>query len=285
MYSSNSSVRRDNGRTPCENCKNHGRSCLPQLQRPEALRNGRMTARERISRLEQNMNSLVELLNEKSAATSISRPSTEEDQLDRTIDEVYAGFEVSETEHTTLPSHLRLLFDDFIDESSTAGGQAPENSQSARILKASIQYARSKLQPLLPSREEVTRISLNASDWMDLYYALFPPSFAFHTADQLKTRYDEMQNSEVSPITLSMYLLSIAITALQSPPSSMPRKFYNGRGVSKYVDIVCRTVEQIVVNNNALASTVDALEMSLLYVRLYVPYTYPKRSPQLITPI
>lgn len=230
-----------------------------------------MTARERIGRLEQNMSSLVELLSEKHATTSSSVQPPEVNLITTAAEDSGDGLDDPQTENATLPSHLRLLFDDFLDAPLMAGSDAQQSAQSARLLAGAKQNARTRLQPLLPSREEVSRISLYASDWMHLYYALFPPSFAYTSGQELVDNYDRMRDREASPVTLAMYLLSTAITALQVPSESLPSSFYGGRPVARYVDAVCRTVEHTIINSNALATTASALETAMLCVRLYVP--------------
>lgn len=231
-----------------------------------------MTARERIGRLEQNMSSLVELLSEKQAVTSSSVHHLEESLATATAEDLGSGLTAPETENATLPSHLRLLFDDFLDDSSMAHSNSQQSSRSTRLLATAKQNARLRLQPLLPSREEVSRISHYASDWMDLYYALFPPSFAYHTREQLVNNYDRMHAREASPVTLAMYLLSVAITAQQVPTDVLPT-YFESQGVHKYVDAVCRTVQHTLIDNSALAASADALEAAMLCIRLYVSYT------------
>lgn len=238
-----------------------------------------MTARERIGRLERNMNSLVELLNEKHAAPSSYEPGAPEDRVDTSNDDFHGDLDVSDTEHAALPSHLRLLFDNFIDEPATARGQTRGDLRSVKLLKAIEQKARARLLPLLPSHEQVLRISSHAAEWMDLYYTLFPPSFASSTAYQLVDNYGRMSRGEVSPVILAMYLLSLAISAQQVPSTSMPTDFFGGRGVGRYADVVCRTVEQVIISSDALASTADALETAMLCVRLYVSSALLFRQP------
>ncbi|KAK4539351.1 hypothetical protein LTR36_011008 [Oleoguttula mirabilis] len=239
---------------------------MPQLQRSPAAT--RIPARDRIGHLERTVASLVTLVRTKSHAPppSGTRPSGNGgggafsndlgDELER-----------PEVDETTPPSHLRLLFDDF-----KAGPQDHEDidgdRRSMRLVKSSIDMARVQLQPLLPSREDVLQIAKYASDWMTLYHTLFPAFFAFHTGDGLIVHYDRMHNDDVDPVTLAVYLLSLAITAQQVPPNTIPTQFHGGQGVPRFVDAVCRAVEHTIVGNDALAGSVEGLEAAMLYVRV-----------------
>lgn len=186
------------------------------------------------------------------------------------FDELEGELDSGEIEGASPPSHLRLLFDNFEQETPESGGSSDTGQEVDRLFTSLMQIARAKLQQLLPSIEEVALIADYASDWMSLYYTLFPAFFAFRTGDQLVSNHERMLEQDVHPVELARYLLSIAITAQQVPVQNMSVSLYRGHGVTRFVDAVCRTVEHNIIGNNALVGTLEGLETAMLYVRLYV---------------
>jgi hypothetical protein len=185
------------------------------------------------------MASLAALVRDKQAAPSPGLDPTS--VAARPLDDSEDDVDPTDIPDTDPPSHLRLLFDDFAV--SFEEDKADERNRSANgLYLRSIESARAKLQPLIPSKEEVTRLAGFASDWMTLYYALFPAFFAFRTGEQLTSNHERMHDHGQHPVMLAMYLLSLAITAQQVPADSVPLTLYGGRGVPKFVDAVCRTV-------------------------------------------
>lgn len=212
------------------------------------------------------MASLAALVRERQSGSS-SGPSTGEEinEGSVTYDDLAGELERIEVENTSPPSHVRLLFDKFAVEDD---GDSEGDRQSRRLYTSFMRLARSKLQPLIPSREQVSLVAQYASHWMPLYHSLFPPVFAFRTGEQLVVNYDRMRSQDVHPVPLAMFLLSVAITAQQMPSESVPASFHGGQGVRRFIDAVCRSVDQTIIGNNALAGSPEGLETAMLYVRL-----------------
>ena len=229
-----------------------------------------MTARDRISHLEREMASLSALVKDRQEGIS-----SKSDEASNVPEAVYDDVE-NEGDHASIgddqpPSHLRLLFYNIAIDTNSQERKNLDQPFS-NLSKGFMHAARAKLQPLLPSEEDVLRIAPFASDWLALYHSLFPSFFGLRSGNQLIINYERMHEPQVHPVAVAMYLLSVAITAQQINSESSRPSFNGGRSATSFVDAVCRTVEQTIVSNNALAGSVEGLETSMLFIRLSVSH-------------
>ena len=177
----------------------------------------------------------------------------------------------SEMEGSSPPTHLSLLFDSFSSVMPDVRN-GDNGRQTTQIPWLSL--ARTELGRLLPSREHIATISGYAEAWMAVYYELFPTSSALCKVDSFLADYDKMLDPQAQPATLAKYLLSVVITAQQIPSDNLPVDLYGGQGVENFVKAVCGAVDDKIVSSNALAGTVEGLEVGMLYVRLCVFHTF-----------
>nr|POF04439.1 dehydrocurvularin biosynthesis regulator [Quercus suber] len=226
----------------CKYCLARERPCIPQHQQTKPFGKGQSSAHERINDLEQKVVSLASLVQDKPRLEA-SRSAYFDVTKDRNESIVNLEAEVAppEPDDCNLPSHLRLLFDNFSSVHEVHAGRAGdrEPNQAAEGIKRS---ARAKLQPLLPSHADIAQIATFASVWMDLYYDLFPAISAVCTGDQLSLNHERMCRFDAEPAELAMYLLSVAITAQQVPHEQLHPSFRDSREVTSFVDVAVRRV-------------------------------------------
>lgn len=80
-------------------------------------------------------------------------------------------------------------------------------------------------------------------------------------------KYESVQDAQAHPCAVALSLLSIAITAQQTP-ASVALKLTGISDLQAFPREVSAVVEQIVVADNALGGTLEGIEASLLFLRL-----------------
>ncbi|KAK4943258.1 hypothetical protein LTR10_017100 [Elasticomyces elasticus] len=169
---------------------------------------------------------------------------------------------------TRPPAHLQLLFENLDGEDSTPGHHTLRQ-QSRGASEAVKRRARSKLQLLLPTKDEVWQVTEFAPAWMAFYHSLFPAFFACRTEEQLRLNYEHMCGSDANPTSVAMYLLYLAITSQQLPANRLvQRPFAKYESVEEFVNSVCTTVRETIVDNDDLAGTAEGLELTVIFIRL-----------------
>ena len=180
--------------------------------------------------------------------------------------DAYSESEMSETSPMNPPAHLQQLFDnEFLDSRGNDAGSSDLGSE--RMSTAQVAKARSRLQALMPPREDIHAIFTPAAKWISLYNALFPTIHMFTNAGEMLARYNSYSDSDANPVSIASLLISIAITVVQKPPELAGRlKSINDTAL--FVRKVTSAVEDVVVSNDTLAGTIEGIETTLLYIRL-----------------
>ncbi|KAI1611865.1 hypothetical protein EDD36DRAFT_419735 [Exophiala viscosa] len=251
----------------CVECTKHSRSCVSQSVQPRASSARHTSAKQRISQLEREMASLSELVRDKqNPLTGSKTPGFGPTPPDELEDEPYD----EDVDDTRPPAHLQLLFDHLDGEDRTSKHQTlgqPSRGASEAVKR----NARSRLQLLLPSADEVWQVTEFAPAWMSFYHSLFPTFFAYRTGEQLRLNYDPMCSPDARPTSVAMYLVYLAITSQQLPTDRMVQgPFAKYRSVEDFVDSVCTTVRETIVDNDDFAGTEEGLELTVIFIRLYV---------------
>ena len=166
--------------------------------------------------------------------------------------------------NTACPPPQVVLFFDHINGNSPSQRSHEDAARYCRSLKDDMSFARSRLQSLLLSREDVTRVAEYAQSWMPLYHGLYSLTYTFRTGFQLVATWERMQGTEVHPVLLSMYLLCLAISLHQAPSDTVIGELSR----NDYVSQVCEVVEEVIVRKSVLAGTVEGLETCLLLLML-----------------
>ncbi|KAF2216615.1 hypothetical protein CERZMDRAFT_93908 [Cercospora zeae-maydis SCOH1-5] len=219
------------------------------------------SSKDRIARLEAQLANITATVQSKSrtsptravgAARETTAPVFYEHESDTEEQHMQVGSQP--------PEHLRILFDNALigpDERAPDFDNRPAErpSCSPRYLD----QARAKLQTLVPARDDVIAVSSYAVTWMSLYFELFPATSATPTREEMMNQYEEMLRPDASPVTIASFLLSFAMTARQIPRL---------KNVDSFVKSVMAVVDAAIVSHTGIASTVEGMSVTILYLRL-----------------
>ena len=225
------------------------------------------TSRDRISYLEHEVSNLWNVVrglkNELGHAPSEESPyqGSRVERRDAETDS-----EMSELSPMNPPTHLQQLFDnEFLDSHGNDGISSDMGSDKAS--STMVVRARTRLQALMPPKEDVRTIITTAASWLNLYNALFPTITMFLNAQEMLAKYEALQAPDASPMAVASLLISISITLIQRPPDRS-NELTGIKDTAGFVRKVTETVEQTIVSNDTLAGTLEGIETSLLYIRL-----------------
>lgn len=81
-------------------------------------------------------------------------------------------------------------------------------------------------------------------------------------------KYESVQSPDAHPCAVAICLLATAITAQQTPATVVP-KLMGIKDLHAFPREVSAVVEETIVNNSALGGTMEGIEATLLFLRLY----------------
>jgi hypothetical protein len=193
---------------------------VPQIYQKRSIATDRVTSRDRISRLEQQIANIAAAVQDKQPGSG-SLPSTSPNNggndhaMDTTQDE--DGHDPSlEGPATDPPSHLKFLFENPLigpSQRSSRNKGTPKPPCSPQYLDS----ARARLQLLLPTRRDVEAIRPLAAEWMRLYTGLFPALLKVGSPQQMVDMLQEISGPSADPIRIAMFLMAFTMTARQLP--------------------------------------------------------------------
>lgn len=192
-----------------------------------------------------------------------SSPSTDDDHSDN-------NSSMSDEVATDPPSHLRSLFqNDWLSVDLRQQNEQLQDHKaktSARLLD----MARRALQRLIPSQDDVSEFARSASGWLALLHTLLPQPLGVRSQQDMLEGYEEMHKPDVDAISLASWLLTIAITALQSPQvrGSSATKLKGYHRFSRFSRAVSDTVESTILSHDRLICTIPGLGMAMHFLRL-----------------
>jgi hypothetical protein len=225
------------------------------------------TSRDRISQLEDEVSKLWSVVSDLRAELGHA-PSEEPQYRDAKVERHSAetDSEMSEISPMNPPTHLQQLFDnEFLDSHGNDGISSDMSSDKAS--SAMLVRARTRLQALMPPKEDVRTVISNAASWLTLYNALFPTITMFTNAQEMLAKYEALQAPDASPMSIASLLISISITVIQKPRD--PSTELTGiKDTAAFVRKVTEAVEETIIANDILAGTLEGIETSLLYIRL-----------------
>ena len=225
------------------------------------------TSRDRISQLEDEVSKLWSVVSD--LKTELGHAPSDEAQYRGAKVErhsVETDSEMSEISPMNPPTHLQQLFDnEFLDSHGNDGLSSDMGSDKAS--SAMLVRARTRLQALMPPKEDVRTIISNAASWLTLYNALFPTITMFTNAQEMLAKYEALQAPDASPMSIASLLISISITVLQKP-RDQSTELTGIKDTAGFVRKVTEAVEETIIGNDILAGTLEGIETSLLYIRL-----------------
>jgi hypothetical protein len=168
------------------------------------------------------------------------------------------------------PTHLLQLFDNNLLDSDghelghdiSVPSSHPSTPQRVRACAA--------LRALTPSRADMTTIATYASSWLPLYASLFPMANINTTPEAMLTLHNETQHRD-DPFALATLLLYIAMTVQHAPETACFPTSESMQNLSTFVKNVSDAVEHVIIVDDALAGSIEGIEVALLFLRLYVP--------------
>lgn len=231
------------------------------------------SSKDRINQLENSLSSLWSVVRDLKTELGHSHDENLQGDLPNSGDTNLADTdsEVSDVSPMAAPTHLQQLFNnEFLGTSKDNDymSHMSPNSGSEKTHSGLTSRARARLQSLMPPKEDVRAISTLSLAWMSLYNSLFPTASMFTSADEMVSSYDALQLPTANPASVAMLLLSVAITVVQKPPESTVSQLTGIKDTSLYVNHVSRVIEEIIINNDTLAGSIEGIEASLLYIRL-----------------
>jgi len=242
-----------------------------------------MTSRARIAHLESNVSGLwtaVRYLEERLGCvpTEAGRPrlpSQAEDAPPHGCDDD-SDSDSASSDLSNPPTHLLPLFDNSL--LSSGSGTAPPPRDASSLHQAP---GISVLRRLMPSRKDMLTITAHASSWLSLYNSLFPSMGVTKTSDEMLLHYDQLQDPNAGPVAIAALLLSVALTVQQAPDDTTGPAAQSISNASSFIKDVSDTVERIVVSDDTLVGSLEGIETTLLFLRLYV--TRPSFIPVALT--
>lgn len=129
--------------------------------------------------------------------------------------------------------------------------------------------ARSQLQRLVPSRQDVHNIAQSAGPWLQIYHALFPTSSSFIlTFNDLTDKYDFIMSPDADPLALTSFLVSLALTVLQIRNTASETPWKTIGLPSAFIRTVIDVVQATVFTNDELSATLEGIQSMILHSRL-----------------
>ena len=253
---------------PCQNCAARGRTCILQVHAGRNSDAPGITSRDRISQLEDNVATLWAVVRE--LKTELGHPQDDTFQSTGPSTRMAAAdsdWDTSDTSPMNPPTHLQQLFENEILDSRGNDFSSLDNSSPDKASSAMITRARTRLQAVMPPKEDVQVISSMTSTWIPLYNALFPTVNMFASGHEMLSNYNAVQDpDDANPAFVAALLLSIALTVIQQPPDSLNLKGI--KDAPSFVRHVSAVVDEVIVSSDSMCSTIEGIETALLWLRL-----------------
>lgn len=245
---------------------------MPQLYR-RATAVPKLSSRDRINRLEAQIASLTASVTDNGdhhrRQSSVTQHEDYSSDIEASGSEPEARFP-SEGPAASPPHHLSFLFDSARMNPIERDDEAGIYLSNAKVSKRYLDQARSRLQRLMPSRDWVLAVASYATPWLSLYSSIFPNSTSIANKEELIAQWDELQSPSCHPISMSMFLLTFAITALQVPERREQLPPTDWKDARTYAQEIAHTFESTIVSHTGLAITVEGIEAAVMFHRLSV---------------
>ncbi|KAK0268999.1 hypothetical protein LTR35_015094 [Friedmanniomyces endolithicus] len=249
----------------CRHCLERRRTCVLQsvaARNPESLR---LSSRERIARLEGEIAGLWSYVQ----AQKLNGPAG---AIDSVVDEVtdvgHGGDDESdsESEMSDASPADALLFNNSLLDSQNVREQVSRNPRRAKSSEARLSRARSALQGLLASEQDVAALAPRAAEWVTWANSIAPLVFVAQTKDELALDWDHARGADAQPNLIAAVLLITAITIHLTPQRSLHGQLGDASAYSKTVSDV---IETYMGNDDFFAGSLEGIEVCLLFQRLH----------------
>ena len=225
------------------------------------------TSRDRIRQLEDSVGRLwgvVRALRTELGHTHSLGAQDDEPDIARELGDDDDEASESSDSPINAPTHLRQLFNNEILDSHGNDYISPDRSPDQTFAAVYVR-ARTRLQALMPSKDDLIFIAQPTAKWLEAYNTVFPRFTMFGSVDEIIGKYDELQLADANPVLIAALLLWFAMGVQHSPPHALPKSIMDGPAL---VQKVSDAVEDVIVRNDTLAGSVEGIETSLLWTRL-----------------
>lgn len=171
---------------------------------------------------------------------------------------------------TERPSHLQSLFqNDWLSlDSRQKNGQLQERREraSANLLDT----AREALQVLIPPKDEVVEIYKSAFEWLRILQALLPQPLTIRSEKEAMDNYEKMKDPNVDPMALASWMLTLALTAQQTPQERILTPGRSGECMKRFElsRVISDTVERTIISHDRLIGTTSGIMLCMHWTRL-----------------
>ncbi|KAL4933025.1 major facilitator superfamily domain-containing protein [Aspergillus undulatus] len=268
----------------CRQCTERNTACLAQTSSVRPRQAQRLPSRLRIAQLESQVSRLTKVVSNievklggnpsiqtQTDPIAAHSPGSDDSDAESTPSEILIAEE---------PSHLRSLFQN--DWLSVDTQRHYEQLQERRV-KASahlLERIRPVLQKLIPSKDETASMLVCTYDWLSMIHLILPqPSMPISNQEMLE-RYDEMHRPDVDVLSLTLWLLTLAITAQQVSQGALTPEAQSSSSRRRvdFAHVVSDTVENLVLAHDRLTGTLQGLGMCIQFIRLQMGRGNPQKA-------
>ena len=261
----------------CESCVARGKKCEAQIHKLPSSSARRATLTARVNRLDGEMKHIRSVLQVVETKVGVSpslvnhdatspHSTTSSNHQHEHYSHHLEDESDSDSSEVSLdpPGHWHQLFDNGLLDSSEKG-KGPHSRHLPSVNNAQSCLS---LRELLPGRADLLRLVASAGAWLPLYKSFIPILGFAQTGQHMVWQYDRVHESAADVYTLASMLLSIAIIAQHSSDQVTEEATEVLKDTPGFVKEVSDRVESIVVADDNLASSLEGLETSLLFIRL-----------------
>jgi hypothetical protein len=259
----------------CRRCEERGSACTAQIYSSQRLHTHRLSSRDRISQLETKVAGLSKIVRDMGSKLGYQPTQTSDSGRTQPVsspgtDESDENSSVSDMVTTGPPSHLRSLFqNDWLSVDTLQQTQQLQH-RKAKASTHLLDLARHALQKLIPSKDEVLGIVGSSSIWLVLLHTLLPQPFTAKSQNEILKSYDEMQKPDVCAISLASWLLTLALTAYETPqddgsPATRLKGYYRSTSFPRAISNI---VESKIISHDKLICTIEGIGMAMHFCRL-----------------
>lgn len=239
----------------CQRCISRRKNCVAQTPSTVKSSPRQLTSRERTIRLEEQVARLEAAV--RSAATEPLSDDSEPESL------------ASAVVTSPPPAHLQSLFENHMLKVNDHSPEETSKHKSITTIRR-MDRARKALQRLIPPEEDIIFISGFISNWVSLFSNIFPTLASKVTMDQIVAQFAEMKNPDQDVASLAWWLLSIALSALQTPPQLLQGRsqLNSSDSVRHFAESLRHVMEKNFLSQEGLVGSVSGLQASFIFVQL-----------------
>ena len=254
--------------------------CQPQKAVLRDLQGLRITSRDRIAKLERQVDHLYRLLSARNGTTPAAEASTQLDDPTETLDRAPTADVQSESDSEAddptpqpPPAYLQQLlrtsgYDKSEDEETFLTGPSRHLTSLGRY-----ERARKLLRAHIPSRAQAAAIAAYADQWLHITGTLFPVPDGMRNVEELLVLWDKVQDPAANPAEMAVLLVSLSVTVLQTSPGQAIGELQDEKQRAAFVRTVSDAVEAAIIQDDVIASSLDGLQVCLIWTRMQLVHS------------